>query len=136
MYVFSFPFFCSIWPTTHVWKLQVLEPKSLGNLLEAIDPRFVHFLLILPVLSCQVQDHLVKKKYIKIKLFSTSFSQLPDFLGGTCTCTAEGGCLRSNTGPWSDPEIMKVVLSLHWLGFRLLCILKPITQPREFWFLN
>ncbi|KAI7984847.1 Phosphatidylinositol/phosphatidylcholine transfer protein SFH9 [Camellia lanceoleosa] len=35
-------------------------------------------------------------------------SQLLDFLGGTCKCPNKGGCLRSNKGPWSDPELMKI----------------------------
>lgn len=43
-----------------------------------------------------------------IWISSVLFSQLPDFLGGSCTCPVEGGCLRSNKGPWSDPDIMKV----------------------------
>ncbi|XP_027346664.1 phosphatidylinositol/phosphatidylcholine transfer protein SFH13-like isoform X2 [Abrus precatorius] len=36
-------------------------------------------------------------------------SQLPDFLGGSCTCPGEGGCLRSSIGPWNVPDIMKLV---------------------------
>ncbi|KAK7401473.1 hypothetical protein VNO78_12987 [Psophocarpus tetragonolobus] len=36
-------------------------------------------------------------------------SQLPDFLGGSCRCSSEGGCLRSNKGPWNDPDIIKLV---------------------------
>ncbi|CAI8608824.1 unnamed protein product [Vicia faba] len=36
-------------------------------------------------------------------------SQLPDFLGGSCKCPGEGGCLRSGKGPWNDPHIMKLV---------------------------
>ncbi|GKB03148.1 phosphatidylinositol/phosphatidylcholine transfer protein SFH13-like protein [Tanacetum coccineum] len=70
-----------IWPAAQkfldpktIAKIQVLESKSLGKLLEVIDP-----------------------------------SQLPDFLGGSCTCPGEAGCLRSNRGPWNDPEVMKVV---------------------------
>ncbi|KAJ6752549.1 hypothetical protein OIU85_002918 [Salix viminalis] len=35
-------------------------------------------------------------------------NQLPDFLGGSCSCSA-GGCLRSSKGPWNDPEILKLV---------------------------
>uniref|UniRef100_A0A5B6YXH8 Putative phosphatidylinositol/phosphatidylcholine transfer protein SFH9 n=1 Tax=Davidia involucrata TaxID=16924 RepID=A0A5B6YXH8_DAVIN len=36
-------------------------------------------------------------------------SQLPNFLGGSCSCPNEGGCLRSEKGPWNDPELMKLV---------------------------
>ncbi|KAL3505322.1 hypothetical protein ACH5RR_035163 [Cinchona calisaya] len=39
-------------------------------------------------------------------------SELPDFLGGSCTCANEGGCLRSDKGPWTDQN----TLQMHFSG--------------------
>ncbi|KAJ0965239.1 hypothetical protein J5N97_026377 [Dioscorea zingiberensis] len=52
--------------------------------------------------------HVLGTKYQSKLLEAIDPSQLPDFLGGSCTCSGVGGCLRSNKGPWNDPIIMKL----------------------------
>ncbi|KAK8625034.1 hypothetical protein V6N13_089914 [Hibiscus sabdariffa] len=54
--------------------------------------------------------HVIGNKYQSKLLEIIDVSELPEFLGGSCTCTDQGGCLRSDKGPWRNPEILKMVL--------------------------
>uniref|UniRef100_A0A251RWF2 Putative CRAL-TRIO lipid binding domain-containing protein n=1 Tax=Helianthus annuus TaxID=4232 RepID=A0A251RWF2_HELAN len=56
-----------------------------------------------------IQQKVLGNRYQNKLLEAIDASQLPDFLGGTCSCPNEGGCLRSDKGPWNDLELMKVV---------------------------
>ncbi|RLM78848.1 hypothetical protein C2845_PM12G01840 [Panicum miliaceum] len=51
--------------------------------------------------------HVLGNKYQSKLLEVIDASELPEFLGGTCNC--EGGCMRSDKGPWKDLEILKMV---------------------------
>ncbi|XP_031496179.1 phosphatidylinositol/phosphatidylcholine transfer protein SFH12-like isoform X1 [Nymphaea colorata] len=53
--------------------------------------------------------HVLGNKYQDKLLEVIDSSELPKFLGGTCTCADHGGCLNSDKGPWNDPETMKMV---------------------------
>ncbi|KNA23977.1 hypothetical protein SOVF_020260 [Spinacia oleracea] len=55
--------------------------------------------------------HVLGHKYQSKLLEIIDKSQLPEFLGGTCTCADQGGCLRSDKGPWKDPKIAKLIQS-------------------------
>ncbi|KAF4383290.1 hypothetical protein F8388_009321 [Cannabis sativa] len=53
--------------------------------------------------------HVLGNKYQSKLLEIIDANELPDFLGGTCTCAEHGGCMRSDKGPWKDAEILKMV---------------------------
>ncbi|XP_074331118.1 phosphatidylinositol/phosphatidylcholine transfer protein SFH3-like isoform X1 [Apium graveolens] len=55
--------------------------------------------------------HVLGNKYQSKLLEIIDDSQLPEILGGTCTCADKGGCMNSDKGPWQDPEIIKLVRS-------------------------
>ncbi|XP_031130427.1 phosphatidylinositol/phosphatidylcholine transfer protein SFH8-like [Ipomoea triloba] len=53
--------------------------------------------------------HVLGNKYQNKLLEVIDASELPEFLGGTCLCAGQGGCLFSDKGPWKIPEILKMV---------------------------
>ncbi|KAK7257967.1 hypothetical protein RIF29_32318 [Crotalaria pallida] len=53
--------------------------------------------------------HVLGNKYQSKLLEIIDASELPEFLGGTCTCADKGGCMLSDKGPWNDPDIFKMV---------------------------
>ncbi|KAK9050206.1 hypothetical protein SSX86_030825 [Deinandra increscens subsp. villosa] len=55
--------------------------------------------------------HVLGNKYQSKLLEIIDASELPEFLGGMCTCADQGGCLLSDKGPWKNPEILKLALN-------------------------
>ncbi|KAK2435358.1 Sec14p phosphatidylinositol transfer family protein [Trifolium repens] len=55
--------------------------------------------------------HVLGNNYQTKLLEVINASELPKYLGGTCTCADQGGCFRSGKGPWKNPEILKMIRS-------------------------
>ncbi|KAJ0230383.1 Phosphatidylinositol/phosphatidylcholine transfer protein SFH13 [Hirschfeldia incana] len=73
--------------------------------------------------------HVLEPKSLSILHEAIDSSQLPDFLGGSCSCFGEGGCLRSNKGPWNDPDIMKLIYQGESSLFRQ--ITRKMSDPQN-----
>lgn len=85
-------------------------PEIMGNMLIVNAP------MLFSGIWAVVKGFLDEKTRGKIKIVGGNFmssleafldrSDIPDFLGGECTCPGvEGGCINSNKGPWNDYEI-------------------------------
>ncbi|AQK78916.1 Phosphatidylinositol/phosphatidylcholine transfer protein SFH8 [Zea mays] len=66
---------------------------------------------------------------IEVALIPILASELPEFLGGSCTCSDKGGCLGSNKGPWNDPYILKLIHNLEVGCMRET--IKPVSEGGE-----
>ncbi|GMH18172.1 hypothetical protein Nepgr_020013 [Nepenthes gracilis] len=62
--------------------------------------------------------HVLGNKFQNRLLEVVDASELPEFLGGTCTCADQGGCLLSDKGPWKNPDILKMILNCKALRSR------------------
>ncbi|XLT39236.1 hypothetical protein HN873_070528, partial [Arachis hypogaea] len=71
----------------------------------ALNNRKVGFKLKL-ILHLQVLGNKYQSKLLEV----IDASELPEFLGGTCTCADHGGCMHSDKGPWKDPDIRDLLL--------------------------
>ncbi|XP_011028883.1 PREDICTED: phosphatidylinositol/phosphatidylcholine transfer protein SFH8 isoform X2 [Populus euphratica] len=73
------------------------------------------FKLLWKTVKSFLDPHTVSKIYVLGNKYQSKLleiigsSELPEFLGGSCTCTDQGGCMRSDKGPWKDPNILKMV---------------------------
>ncbi|KAL4559419.1 hypothetical protein LXL04_031557 [Taraxacum kok-saghyz] len=59
----------------------------------------------------RLKIHVLGHKYKNTLLEVIDASELPEFLGGNCNCTEQGGCLQSDKGPWQDHKILQLVSS-------------------------
>ncbi|XP_066351056.1 phosphatidylinositol/phosphatidylcholine transfer protein SFH6-like isoform X2 [Miscanthus floridulus] len=72
--------------------------------------------------------HVLGSNYQSRLLEVIDSSELPEFLGGSCTCSDKGGCLGSNKGPWNDPYILKLI---HNLEAGCVREIKPVSEGDE-----
>lgn len=102
--------------------LQVIGSKYQSRLLEVIDARCCSVFLISGSLLLTFEISIC----LPTDILFFSFSQLPESLGGSCTCSDQGGCFRSNKGPWNDPIIVKVHTSLHEYNVHDILLVSPM----------
>eukprot|EP00744_Colponema_vietnamica_P001094 GILI01001849.1.p1 GENE.GILI01001849.1~~GILI01001849.1.p1 ORF type:complete len:305 (+),score=85.90 GILI01001849.1:103-1017(+) len=86
-------------------------PEMLGKMFIVNAPMLFSGIwnLIKPMLDEKTRNKItiVGSGYKDKLLALVDAENLPDFLGGTCTC--EGGCMMRDVGPWNDPSVGKPI---------------------------
>ncbi|KAL8146204.1 hypothetical protein AgCh_004084 [Apium graveolens] len=86
--------------STVILDVQGADPKKFAGCIGVIMDR-------MRLIDTNYYPEVLGKKYQNKLLEVIDKSELPEFLGGCCTCMDQGGCLRSDKGPWNDPNILK-----------------------------
>ncbi|KAI7727099.1 hypothetical protein M8C21_021034, partial [Ambrosia artemisiifolia] len=99
---------CSIAAKRHIdQSTTILDVQGVG--LKSMNKASRELIQSLQSIDGNNYPEVLGTKYQSKLLEIIDASELPEFLGGTCTCTNKGGCMRSDRGPWQDPDIMKMV---------------------------
>ncbi|XP_044411331.1 phosphatidylinositol/phosphatidylcholine transfer protein SFH6 isoform X2 [Triticum aestivum] len=102
------PGFRMLWSTVKSF----LDPKTTSKIHVSIRTDHTFFMLnSLDLLGAIVFRQVLGNKCQSKLLEIIDASELPEFLGGTCTCPEYGGCLKAEKGPWKDANILKKVLN-------------------------
>ncbi|XP_052108147.1 phosphatidylinositol/phosphatidylcholine transfer protein SFH6 isoform X2 [Arachis duranensis] len=101
---------CSIAANTHIdSSTAILDVHGLGlkNLTKPARDLITRLLKIDADYYPEVLGNKYKSKLLEV----IDASELPEFLGGTCSCVEHGGCLKSDKGPWRNPDILKMIFN-------------------------
>uniref|UniRef100_A0A0R0H268 CRAL-TRIO domain-containing protein n=1 Tax=Glycine max TaxID=3847 RepID=A0A0R0H268_SOYBN len=106
-FVVKFPA-CSIAAKKHIdQSTTILDVQGVG--LRSLNKAARDLIQRLQKIDGDNYPEVLGNKYQSKLLEIIDASELPEFLGGTCTCADKGGCMLSDKGPWNDTEIMKMV---------------------------
>ncbi|KAL2504062.1 Phosphatidylinositol/phosphatidylcholine transfer protein SFH3 [Abeliophyllum distichum] len=95
---------CSVATNRHIdSSTTILDVEGVG--LKSFTRPAQEVLMHLRKIYADNDSKVIGNKYLSKLLEMIDESELPGFIGGSCNCMYEGGCMRSDKGPWNDTYI-------------------------------